>query len=320
MSGRPLAENEIRRMLALVPWIVAHPGAAKSDVATRFDITEQQLEADLGLMMMIGVPPYTPDVYIDVEYDGPTVTIRLGDPFLKPLRLTPAEGLALLAAGRTLLAVPGSDPAGPLATALHKLAVALDLPDVAIDIHRPRVLEEAREAASAHERIEIDYWSAGRDDTTTRRIDPATVYFSGGGWYLSAWCHQAGDDRLFRVDRIRSLRHTGETFEPSNAPSDTGEVYKPRDTDARVTLDLPLSARWIAEAYPNESVSESGGRLIVTLAVSEDAWLRRLLLRAGPEARVVEPRSWAGVGAAAAATVLSRYRGGHPARHQQRRE
>ena len=39
-----------------------------------------------------------------------------------PLRLTPDEGLALLAKARTLLAVPGTDPSGPLARGLAKLA------------------------------------------------------------------------------------------------------------------------------------------------------------------------------------------------------
>ena len=48
-------------------------------------------------------------------------SIRLAEYFDRPLRLTPAEGVALLAAGRALLAVPGSDPTGPLATALEKL-------------------------------------------------------------------------------------------------------------------------------------------------------------------------------------------------------
>ena len=65
------------------------------------------------------------------------MTIRLAEYFGRPLRLTPAEGLALLAAGRALLAVPGSDPEGPLATALAKLERALDLPDLVVDVGAP---------------------------------------------------------------------------------------------------------------------------------------------------------------------------------------
>ena len=110
VSPRPVAGTEVQRILAIVPWIVAHPGASKHEIATRFGMTAEQLDDDLALVLMIGVPPYSPGDYLDVDDDGEFVTIRLADQFSRPLRLTPAEGLALLAAGRTLLAVPGSDP------------------------------------------------------------------------------------------------------------------------------------------------------------------------------------------------------------------
>ena len=50
--------------------------------------------------------------------------------------------------------------------------------------------------------------------------------------------------------------------------------------------------------------------LRVTLPVSERAWLERLLLRAGPAARVVDGDH--GTGPAAAARVLARYRMAKP--------
>ena len=49
------------------------------------------------------------------------MTILLAEHFRRPLRLTPAEGLALLAAGRALLAVPGSDPRGAACDRAAKL-------------------------------------------------------------------------------------------------------------------------------------------------------------------------------------------------------
>ena len=100
MSPKPVAGTEVQRILAIVPWIVANPGASKEEIATRFGMTLEQLDEDLLLVLMIGVPPYSPGDYLDVDDDGEFVTIRLADQFSRPLRLTPAEGLALLAAGR----------------------------------------------------------------------------------------------------------------------------------------------------------------------------------------------------------------------------
>ena len=308
MSPRPVAGTEVQRILAIVPWIVAHPGASKQEIATRFGMTAAQLDDDLALVLMIGVPPYSPGDYLDVDDDGEFVTIRLADQFSRPLRLTPAEGLALLAAGRALLAVPGSDPEGPLATALTKLEQALDLPEVAVAVSEPAFLEQIRAAAARGERVEIDYWSAGRDELTTRRIDPAVAFYAMGEWYVSAYCHRAEDERMFRVDRVRALRATGEHFEPTSTDDEIAEVFHPRADDPRVTLELAPSAAWVAEAYPAESTTtRADGTIEVVLAVSEQAWLERLLVRLGPEARVIGPPSARAAGADAARRVLARY-------------
>jgi proteasome accessory factor C len=311
VSPRALAGPEIQRILALVPWIVAHPGSAKDEIAARFGITVPQLDDDLALVLMIGVPPYSPGDYLDVEDDeAGNVTIRLAEYFRRPLRLTPAEGLALLAAGRALLAVPGSDPAGPLATALAKLEDALDLPGLVVDVGEPGQLEAIRDAVAHHRRVEIEYWSAGRDEITSRRIDPEVVFFATGEWYVGAYCHRAHDQRMFRVDRIRSVEATADTFEPGATEFETGDVYTPRADDTRVTLELAPAAAWVAEAYPTEAVTErADGSLEIVLAVSEAAWLERVLLRLGPDARVVAPPEFETLAADAARRILHRYAG-----------
>jgi predicted DNA-binding transcriptional regulator YafY len=49
------------------------------------------------------------------------------------------------------------------------------------------------------------------------------------------------------------------------------------------------------------------GGAIVTLAVGGPAWFERLLLQAGPQARVLQPADWADIGVEAARRVLSLY-------------
>lgn len=320
--AKPGAEVQIERILALVPWLAAHPGAEKSEIASRFRVREAQLDADLALVLMIGVPPYSPGDYIDVDDDGETVTVRMAESFRRPLRLSPTEGLAALAAGRALLAVPGSDPEGPLARALEKLDAALGSPDLRVDVPQPEHLDTVRRAAAAGERIEIDYWSAGRDEVTTRRVDPRVVFLAAGEWYVDAYCRRAENDRLFRVDRIRGVRATGEHFEATpdalawrGAGAGPPTVFNPAPGDPRVELELAPTAAWVAEHYPVESVvTERDGRVRVVLAVSEPAFLERLLLSLGPDARVVGDDG-AGVSASAAARrILARYREPAPSR------
>ena len=120
--SRTDAPRQLERVLAMIPWLATHRDVAKHAVADRFRITREQLEGDLALIMMVGVPPYSPGDYINVTYDGDTIDLWLAPYFTRPLQLTAGEGLALLAGGRALLAVDGSDPDGPLATALTTAA------------------------------------------------------------------------------------------------------------------------------------------------------------------------------------------------------
>ena len=306
------APERLGRLLAIVPWVAANDGPAVEEVCRRFGVTERELLADLNLLFLCGVYPFTPDVLIEVDIAEGRVWIRFADWFRRPVRLTPPEGLALVGAGSALLRVPGADQDGALARALAKLATVLgvgaeDAVEVELGPVTPAILELVQAATAARRRVEIDYYSFGRDGRMTRVVEPWRVFNAQSNWYLSGWCQQAGGERLFRVDRISRAVVTDETFEPPGA-TPTPPVFHPSDTDPVVVVDLSAGAHWVADQYPNEGVLPlPDGRIRVTLRVSERPWLERLLLRAGPDAAIVDgdPAS----GRAAAARLLARYRG-----------
>jgi proteasome accessory factor C len=318
---RPESGTRLQRVLALVPWIAAHPGVTLDELAARFEIEREELEQDLELLPMCGLPPYTADRLIDlvVAEDG-AVSVRLAEYFERPLRLTPAEGVALLTAGRALLGVPGSDPDGPLATGLTKLERALGATGaLAVHVAGADHLQQLRDAVDDGRQVEIDYYSSARDEMTTRVVDPIRVFHALGAWYLAAWCHRAGGDRLFRIDRVRGVRPTGQLVEPADdvpmAERDADLVYRPAADDPRVTLRLDREAAWVAESIPVESRRERrGGKTDVVLAVSGPAFLERLLLSLGPRAIVLEPPEARAAVAGAARRVLARYGSSDPGR------
>lgn len=302
------AAARLRRALAVLPYVAAHGEVSVGELARVFGMTEDVIRADLEVLPFCGLPPYTPDRLIDLAIVDDHVSVRFAEYFSRPLRLTPAEGFALLAAGRALLSVSGSEADGPLASALDKLERALNARDLLdVDIGEPDHIADLRVAAERRERVVIDYYSFGRDAVTTRSVDPYAVVSLRGNWYLAAYCHRAGDDRLFRVDRVRGVRPTGETFEPREAVDTPDDVFHPSAAHTRVTVSLPASAAWVVENYPVESMQQQGTRTVVTLAVSERPWLERLLLSVGREGKVRTPKAWRTAGADAAARVLARY-------------
>jgi proteasome accessory factor C len=311
---RPSADDRLRRILAVVPWVAAQDGPTVDEVCARFGCTERELLADLDLLFLCGVHPFSPDQMIEVDVTEGRVWIRFADWFNRPLRLTPAEGLALVAAGTALLREPGTDPEGPLARGLAKLAAVLGVdPDEAVEVELgdapADVLATVREAAAERRQVELDYYSYGRDAWARRTVDPYRVFSAAGQWYVRAWCHRVQGERLFRVDRMRDPTVLDTHFD-ARAAADAGSdaVYHPRPDDPLVVIELPADARWVVEQYPVEAVEERpDGRSVVRLRVSERAWLERLLLRIGPAARVVEGAEDAA--REAAERVLARYSG-----------
>ena len=170
--------------------------------------------------------------------------------FHRPLTLTPAQGLALVAAGAGSAALPGADPDGPLPRALAKLAGVLGIdPGETIDVDLgdadPAVLDQLHRAVEATLQVEIDYWSAGRDDQTHRVVDPWRVFSDEGAWYVQGHCHRAGGERVFRVDRIQALTVLDETFErrPAGCPTRSPTAPEPR-TPGWCWSSVPRSAGW----------------------------------------------------------------------------
>lgn len=310
MTARP-AQERLGRLLAIVPWVAASDGPEVTEVCSRFGITERDLLADLDLLFVCGVHPFTPDTLIEVDVADGRVWIRYADYFRRPLRLTPPEGLALVSAGAAMLAVPDADADGALARALSKLSEVLGVSgDDAVDVDlgpvRPGVLATARRAAESRRRIRIDYYSLGRDGRSVRVVQPWRVYHEAGWWYLDGWCETVQARRLFRVDRISEAELLDGTFDPPDDP-EPRRRYQPDPDDPLIVLDLDPAAHWIAERYPNDGVeSLPGDRLRVRLRSAQRAWLERLLLQAGAAAVVVEGDVELRPGAAR--RVLARYR------------
>ncbi len=311
--GRPAATARVQRVLELVPWVAARDGPTRAEICEHFGINDEQLSADLGVVWFVGLPPYTPDSLIDVVQEDDRVWIRYPEVFERPQRMTPEQGLALLAAGASVLALPGSDAEGPLASGVAKLASVLGVSGgTALEIDlgrgRPEVVATLRQAIAEHRQVRLDHYTFNRDERTSRVVDPHRLHADRGALYLLAHCHLVGGERWFRVDRIHHLDLLDDTFEE---PADAAvpEVFSPGSDDPRLTLDLQPAAAWVVEHYPVEAVEERPeGAIRVTLAVSAVPWLERLLLTLGPDARVVAgPEDLMDVGRSAGARVLGRY-------------
>ena len=288
--------DRLGRLLNLVPYLLARPGIAVADAAAGLDITERQLREDLELLWVCGLPGYGPGDLIDMALDGDRVTITYDAGIDRPLRLTPDEALALVVALRMLAETPGTGTRDAIERALAKIeSAAGDQADAPVAVRLPADdarLSAIRAAVERRHALHLTYYTATRDETTERVVDPMRVLMVGGKGYLEAWCRRAEGTRMFRVDRIDAFTELDEPAAPppQAVPADVSEgVFHPTADLPLVTLRVGRSSRWITEYYPVEGVRKDGDEWLVTMRVTDLGWAQRLLIGVGPDVTVIGP-------------------------------
>ncbi len=314
------AQDRLRQLLVMLPWLMEAGEVPLVEVADRFGMTEAEVTKDLELVAMCGLPPYV-DEMIDVFVDEGTVFVGVPRLFTRPLRLTAPEGFALLASARAAMELPGADPDGPLARGLAKLADALGqagldadgTAGVVVDLERPASTEQLIDAVANGTELAIEYYSPSRGEVSERIVVPRHVFASVGNWYLLADDDRSGERRTFRIDRIESALPTG-AIHPLDPDATAPEAFFADVDLPRARLRLAPPAHWIIDRYPVDVVEPVSGKgrrptdaLDVVLPVASEWWLDRLLVRLGPHAEVLEPSDGGAGARRLAAAMLANY-------------
>lgn len=293
----PPGLSRLPRLLALVPWLLRHPGASLADVGEAFGVDAAQIHADLRLLWVCGLPGYTPVDLLDFSFTADRVSVTAPLVLDRPLHLDAGEVMALLPALHALAGLPDLPENAGVGGALEALeALAGPLAGLAAHVQvtlpeRPEALELVRAAMGSGRRLRIDYLVESRDEVTTREVDPWRLLAEGDAWYLQGYCHRAGAPRLFRVDRILDVQPGEQPApEPPVAADDPeGGFFRPAPTDRLVHLALAPGAHWVAEYYPCEVLEDTGSEWHVSLRTPEPARLGWLVLGLAGQARVLGP-------------------------------
>lgn len=315
MTGRVDFSTRFQRLLALLRHAAARgdDGIPYDELAREFGLSTTQLVRELETASMVGADSlHYDEMPFELQLDDDVVVVRLFA-FDAPLRLTPQEGLQVVAAADALAA--GEPDDAPMRRALVKVASVLGIEpgesiDVAADPYGGATGRLLEQAVTDRRLVGFRYWSYGRDEISSRVVDPWAVFPAEGAWYLVGHDRDAGAERRFRLDRMWEVEVLDEDGVDEPPAVDRDATGLPGA--ARVVLDLPSHARWVVEHLPTTSAEEGDdGRVVVELAVTDRRWLARLLLRIGPDARVVSIDPALGdadVLGEAARHILDRYR------------
>lgn len=253
--------EHLTRLVSIASYVLARGEADLDELAEAVGIQRSALIRDLELLFVCGDLGNGFEDLIEVVWEHDVIRVANADPLRRSLRLNASEITALLAGLAALEPATGTEHA-LVASARAKLLASADPQLAAVDHAgvvdggphnggRPAqddLLEAIGEALRSPGRtLTVRHSSPARAGTTVRRLRPIALETDGARSYLRAHCELAGEERLFRVDRLVELLEDDTPMGPSESAD--GIAVDPGRIEQDVWLRLEGPAHWIAEAF-----------------------------------------------------------------------
>jgi len=303
------AANRALRTMDLIPYILENPGVSIIKLAKQFSVTEKQIESDLQLVFMCGLPGYTPYELIDLIFEDGVVSIIDPQVLDKPRRFTKSE-LVVIALGLQLLGeLSASDSARLskiklLSNKITQLGGSNSIIFAPSSSKSPFV-EVISKAITNKKSLTIQYQSLVKDEVSIRTVSPHNLYFMNGNLYLSAMDLAAKADRVFKVELIKTCE-VGKDI--------SSEVVNENNSTLEVVLDVQKTYKNFIERNSSiiTAVEEQKNCFRVHLKLSNLEWLKRSILSNSPGIKVISPSLLAQEVSALATSLLASYQAVKP--------
>lgn len=164
--------------------------------------------------------------------------------------------------------------------------------------HR-EIIDRVTRAIAEHRTVQMRYYTASRNVTSRREVDPYHLRYLSGALYLIAYDHRRREVRLFAVDRIRSLTLTDHPyqmplgFDVDAYMQDALLVMRGKPIEVELLFSKPTAA-WVRERiwHPSQQLTRlRDGRLRMALKVAHTPELVGWILGFGSGVRVIKPET-----------------------------
>jgi len=160
--------------------------------------------------------------------------------------------------------------------------------------------EEVGNALLKRQRLQIEYYSKSRNETTSRKVSPQRLIFYRDNWYLDAYCHLREALRSFALDSITKaelLQQKTIEIPAKELHENFAETYGIFSGKASQRAKLrftPERARWVAgETWHGQQTSsfDKDGNYTLEFDYNQDPELVMEILKHGSGVEVLAPAS-----------------------------
>ena len=274
------------RSMDLIPYVLENPGVSIAELSAKFSVTQAQIESDLQLVFMCGLPGYTPYELIDVAFEDGVVSVIDPQVLDKPRKFSSNEIVVIALGLKILIDInqTNSTALSKLKQLSEKIAKLGSNKSILMagDVSTFPFFEIISKSISEQRILDLQYHSLTKDEITQRKVLPEKLYFLNGSLYLAALDIDIDSDRVFKVDLIKECK-VGEQVAAKKVLESSIETT--------VILDVQKQNRNFIERNSSiiTAIQENGDSTRVHLQVSNLDWIKLTVLSNAPGITVVSP-------------------------------
>jgi predicted DNA-binding transcriptional regulator YafY len=297
-QGRPVTADEIHEA------VEGYGGMSEQAFLRRFYADRSDIES-MGLRLAVERPS-------DDPFQGDLYALPPENYYLPPIDFDEAE---LSALQTCLYLLEGQFAyAEPLRLALQNLTLGRPSPlddhaarTVSVNLlgpgYSPEVaahLAKIESAISRRKTIRFTYYTISRDERAEREVDPYSLLYLGGHWYMVGFSHERDALRVFRLSRIEGrITFKSRADHDFPAPRDfdvsaylTRAPWQLEEPTETATIALsPTIAWWVDQMFGAHGDTDlaADGSGIYTTGYGNQRALLTWILGLGAEAEVLDP-------------------------------
>ncbi|NQT67599.1 MAG: transcriptional regulator [Actinobacteria bacterium] len=299
--------SNVWRLLKILLIICRYNGVKVDKISEELEISTRQVYRDIKCLEYAGIPIYS-------DRNGYSVTSNF---FMSKISLNLPEVVTLLLFVNSVQVQKGTPYFQFLNTACEKIinALPMDLKKVILANKINGLVDFGLETKINYKEIEsifgsiysaqlerksvrIKYFSMEKKEVIERIVEPYTLKFRFGVWYLIGYCHLRKEIRTFRIDRIREIKVLDDEFSiPDDFSLDNfleGSWGIKKGKRAKVKLRFSSKiAEFISEItwHPSQKLKSNKDRsLYAYYEVMGLDEIKRWILSFGADVEVIEPQ------------------------------
>lgn len=297
--------NRIDRLSAILIQLQGKKVVRAAEIAERFNISLRTVYRDVRALQEAGVP---------VGAEAGTGYYLVEGYHLPPVMFNREEAAALLTGEKLMAHLADHSNRKEFSNAMQKIKAVLrgsekdfleSLEDnIAVISRRPpvgeefpnRFLSDIQYSLGKQQILQLEYFALHNETLTRRDVEPIGIIYMSNNWYLIAWCRLRHGYRNFRMDRIKNVTVSTETYDRTRHITLREYIEKYADHDTQpyeVKVRFPLSfARRIGDQRFYFGLVEEravGNCVEMSFLVPCLEWFGRWLLTWGAAVEVVAP-------------------------------